>query len=356
MYYAEMKEMNTISRKVYAANHIGCIDSFPEEIIILPTLKCNYSCITCTQDHSDASEYPDVFLKELEGILPFARFVNITGGEPLLYSKFFDLVDIISKYETRYWLVTNGSLLDKNKSARIADSSIQNIKFSIDGGTKDSYKLIRRIGDFNKVMQNVAEFMLQKIHRKRFDIGVQFNFVALQQNIDSLPRLVTIAGNMGVDQVNVIYCVCENEALARNSLFFDQQRSDEKMVIAAEIGKKLGVHVALPKLFSDLDAGCTSWMNTNTCDFPFKFVGIERDGRISICCGTGVRKGNMFTDGFKKAWNDPLWVKIRETVNTENEIDVCKNCTLCKQKPKNVYSHIPNKELADRLLDELVCS
>jgi Predicted Fe-S oxidoreductases len=342
--------MNTIARQVYQHNSVGRLDSFPEEIILLPTMRCNYSCLTCTQDHDDPRQYPESFLEELRHILPFAKFVNITGGEPLLYPHFDRLISIIRSCDCDYWLVTNASLLTRRWVDKLLDGPLKTIKFSIDGGTAQDYAKIRVVGNFYKVLKNIAGFMVQRLEQNRLDIHTQFNFVALRDNIESLPKLVGLAGELGIQQINVIYCVCGTDHMAERSLYFHQDLSDEKMILAREMGKRLGVDVMLPRLFNSAAPEEPSWLNARTCDFPFKFMAVELDGSIGVCCGTHVRKGNIFNNGFFATWNDPLWVKLRERVNTENETEICKNCTLCKQRPDLLASHIPDAALAARAL------
>ena len=53
LYAQNMKTMNSVARQVYMRNHIGALDTFPEEIILLPTMRCNYNCVTCGQNHAD---------------------------------------------------------------------------------------------------------------------------------------------------------------------------------------------------------------------------------------------------------------------------------------------------------------
>lgn len=351
MRYAQnMKVMNNITRQVAMRNHIGELSSFPEEIILLPTMRCNYRCRTCGQNHDDPREYPQSFINELKDILPFARFVNITGGEPLLYPHFDELVSVIAAAPCDYWLVTNASLLTERWRAKLLDTPLRTIKFSIDGGTPQAYARVRPVGSFFKVLKNIGEFMRDRLARGRTDIHTQFNFVALRDNIDSLPKLAAIAGDLGIHQINVIYCVCDSEYLAERSLYFHQGLSDEKMLLAREIGRARGVDVVLPKLFDARRPQGESWMNASQCDFPFKFMAVELDGKIGLCCGTQIRRGNIFRDGFAATWNDPFWVRLRQTVNTPDEPPMCRDCTLCKQKPDQVASHIPNAELAARML------
>ncbi len=126
--------------------------------------------------------------------------------------------------------------------------------------------------------------------------------------------------------------------------------SDEKMLLAREIGRARWVDVMPPRLFDAGQPQEESWMNTSQCDFPFKFMAVELDGKIGLCCGTQIRRGNIFRDGFAAMWNDPFWVRLRETVNTADEPLMCRDCTLCKQKPDLVASHIPNAELAAQMI------
>ncbi|MGB9835268.1 MAG: radical SAM/SPASM domain-containing protein [Candidatus Saccharicenans sp.] len=102
----------------------GCIP--PAFLLISPTKKCNLYCIGCYAD-SDRTEIKLAWpvldrlvaeSKELWG----ARFVVISGGEPLLYEdRGHHLLDLMEKHGDCFFLMyTNGTLIDEQTARRIA--------------------------------------------------------------------------------------------------------------------------------------------------------------------------------------------------------------------------------------------
>lgn len=349
-YVQNIKAMNAIVAAAAAASNTGRLFSMPEKMILVPLLRCNFQCVTCSQDHSCRDELPESCLEKLEPVFPFIKMVNITGGEPLMYKGITRLLALLGQYEIDIMFGTNGSLLSEARRREIMDAQVRWLKFSIDGGTPEAYNRIRTNGNFFKVMRNVGEMAKLRLVCGSRNPEMQFNFVGLKSNIGSLKNLVPLAAELGVAQINVIYCVCWNDVLSADSLFFHQEYSDTQMMLAAEIGRRLGVNVALPELFSEKKQRVQekSWLNTSRCDEPFRNISITTQGQAGICCGYGGRFGDLTTESFDELWNHPKWVRIRETVNTDNESTICKNCTANKQKSRNYKSHFSTRELYEK--------
>ena len=348
-YVQKIKKMSSFFGNICAAQNIGSMECLPEKLILVPLLRCNYNCITCSQDHTDKRELPEACLTKIEAVLPFVKMVNITGGEPLMYGHLTRLLDQLGRYEVDIMLGTNGSLLTEKRREEIVANRVRWLKISVDGGTAKDYNRIRSIGNFNKVMLNVAKVSALSLKHKTSWPEIQFNFVALRSNIKSLKNLVTMAAEVGCSQINVIYCVCWNDALAKDSLYFCQNFSDEQMLLAAEMGKRLGVHVAIPKLFAECNRSKQekNWLNTERCTEPFKNLSVTVEGKSGICCGYNGRHGDLKTQSFEEVWNHPTWMHIRQTVNTANESIICRNCTANKQDSTNIVSHMPNKTIRE---------
>ena len=73
---------------------------------------------------------------------------------------------------------------------------------------------------------------------------------------------------------------------------------------------------------------------------------INVDGSAGICCGGAGSAGNVNETDLITAWNHPKRVKVRQTVNTANELLCCRDCRLGKQNPSRIGSHIPDPEIA----------
>lgn len=348
-YVQNIKQMNGFMATVAAKSHVGRLVSMPSKIIINLLDKCNFNCRTCCQDHNGEREFPKICLDKLEQVLPFVRTVNLTGGEPLMYTHLSRLFDLFSRYEVDVTLGTNASLMTERRRHEILNA-VTTLKVSVDGGTPESYNDIRQNGNYYKVMMNIAKLSELKAKVGCCRPQIQFNFVALRSNVKSLKQLIVMAAELGVSQVNVIYSVCWNDELAQDSLYFHQEMSDEVIGMAVELGKTLGVNVCAPMRFASKERDATSWLNTDFCDMPFTTIGFSPEGKATFCCGQSGRYGDLVIQSFDEIWNHKLFRKIRETVNTDNEMDICRNCTANKQDATNIVSHIPNPVIRAKAL------
>ena len=346
-----VKVMNKIMINAAAGANADRIVSFPEQIVLMINERCNYRCIKCNQNHDNKHEMPMAYFADLEHVLPFVERVTLTGGEPLLHSGIEDIFAMLGRHSVATWLVTNAALLEERKCAMLIDY-VAKIKVSIDAATDETYRRMHKGGRATRALANLAKLASMKLTKGVCNPSISFNFVALRENIGELKKLVAVAASIGVDEVNVIHCKCWNEELAESSLYFDQQRSDEEMLIAREMGKELGVTVSIPPLFAGGNE--TELINsyTQNCNEPWRFALVELNGEVKNCCGGHVVIGNMNENSFADIWNSEATKELRRTVNTSAELDVCRNCTLCKQKSENIYSFITNRALADAMLEK----
>ena len=95
-------------------------------------------------------------------------------------------------------------------------------------------------GSVTNVFENRAKLRLSKVRRRSRHPEIAMNLVALQSNNDDLKRLVVMAAELGVSELNVIHCTCWTEEMARDFLYFAQQHSDDVMMTAQEMSHKLG--------------------------------------------------------------------------------------------------------------------
>jgi MoaA/NifB/PqqE/SkfB family radical SAM enzyme len=166
-----------IERKERFNNEFGF--SPPAFLTISPTQACNLRCIGCYANsgvHSAEKLDFDVFdriiceMKELWG----SHFTVISGGEPLLYGRIFD---IAKEHRDMFFLMyTNGTLIDKEVAERLAELGNVTPAISVEGFEKETdarrgkgvHKRIRR------AMENLR------------DAGVPFglSITATKQNVD----------------------------------------------------------------------------------------------------------------------------------------------------------------------------
>ena len=122
------------------------------------TRRCNLKCIHCYSD-SDAREYPgELTWEQSRGVLDdLAQFgvpgVLLSGGEPLIHPRFFDLASFARAKGLRLTLSTNGTLIDRDAAQRLKDTGFAYVGISLDGigATHDHFR--GRQGAFDKTVQ-----------------------------------------------------------------------------------------------------------------------------------------------------------------------------------------------------------
>jgi len=120
--------------------------------------------------------------------------VVLTGGEPLLYPDFPDLLGFISgKQNLEFIISTNGTLVDQSM-AKLLSNSGANVNVSIDGPDNYHDKFRGVDGSFLKASRGL-ELML--------DAGIQVSLVTTicQDNLKYLPWLVDWASEMGIKKI-----------------------------------------------------------------------------------------------------------------------------------------------------------
>jgi MoaA/NifB/PqqE/SkfB family radical SAM enzyme len=330
-YLQNMKLMNEALNSCLFYNNTPQSLGFPEEITLTATLRCNYRCSMCYQQHYHG-DLDWAVMDKLTEILPFARTIQLFGGEPLLYPRLDELFALCRDNECNIHLITNASLLDPDKVASILNNRVRHIKCSIDAGSAKTYAAIRG-GNFLHVLRNVASLTET---RDRFHLKtptVHFQFLAMRSNIHELGWLVKIAASMGVEQVNVVFPDLSAKDLeAKESLRATPQRSDEEMLKALELGRQTGVRVSVPALFGKPaerdEAPAEGVRGYERCSDPWRKLLVSIDGTVNLCCQGLPPVGNLLDADFDAIWNADLVQRIRGTINTPDEFPACRVCSL----------------------------
>lgn len=122
------------------------------------TRRCNLKCVHCYSD-SDAREYPgELSYAECQAVVDdLARFavpaLLLSGGEPLMHPRFFDLAAYACQKGLRLTLSTNGTLLDGEAAARLKQLGVAYVGISLDGIGHRHDQFRGRPGAFDRAVQ-----------------------------------------------------------------------------------------------------------------------------------------------------------------------------------------------------------
>jgi radical SAM protein with 4Fe4S-binding SPASM domain len=163
------------------------------------TSKCNLNCKHCYQKEKKDLELPIEPLKKvLEDFVKVQGIrVILSGGEPLLYSKFLELNDFLKGYPARVVLLTNGTLIKKFNPRKW---NIDEVQISIDG-MEEAHDFIRGKGSFKKLIEGIEKI------KKESEIDISFATMIHKRNLKDFKSLKKLVKSYGAKEWGIDYPV-----------------------------------------------------------------------------------------------------------------------------------------------------
>jgi molybdenum cofactor biosynthesis enzyme MoaA len=188
----------------------GTTSAMPERIVLSHDNSCNLSCPSCRaklimarkpeQDAHNAL-LDTVFVP----LLRHAKTVRVTGsGDPFASHHYRTLLKRINREEFPELYIalhTNAQLFDERAWHELAlEGKVGHVEISIDAATPETYHVVRRGGDFERLLLNL-EFVRQ-LRACQSIPQLVFSFVVQQLNYREMPAFVQLAERFGADTVD----------------------------------------------------------------------------------------------------------------------------------------------------------
>ena len=169
------------------------VGSLPSRLYIECTAACNISCnqaccapetgITRTRQ-AGMLDY-DLFTRVVDEAGPtLGRIDFFNYGEAFLHKRALDMVEYIKSRHPHVYVYTstNGLAFTEDAARRLARSGIDEVTFSIDGATPESYVKYRQRGDFTKAIRNLTALVGEK-HARGLDVPfVNWRYILFSHN------------------------------------------------------------------------------------------------------------------------------------------------------------------------------
>lgn len=129
------------------------------------------------------------------------RHVDIQGGgEPLLYPHISELLRVIKKGNISGYLITNGCLLSNQHISTMVACQWDEVRFSINAGTRAIYKKVNGADDYDAVIHRIIALRKKRANHK-YPIITLF-YVIQKNNIDDIDAFIQLAKKLRVNGVN----------------------------------------------------------------------------------------------------------------------------------------------------------
>jgi hypothetical protein len=149
----------------------------------------------------------DLFTRVVDEAAPSAGRIDFFNyGEAFLHKRALDMVEYIKSRYPHVFLYTstNGLALTEDGARRLARSGIDEVTFSIDGATAESYAAYRQRGDFAKAIRNLTALCAEK-KKNGLDVPfVNWRYILFTHN-DSDEEMAlarAMAAAIGVDRLS----------------------------------------------------------------------------------------------------------------------------------------------------------
>lgn len=320
---------------------INCTQKFNNQklnLIIAPTLNCNFSCPYCFEPSFNAGimqvDVQKAIFCMVENAARNKSNINVAwyGGEPLLAKEtLFNMsekfINICRKYGVNYKasIITNGYLIDNDVISSIIKSRILKVQITIDG-PEEVHNLRRKLkygderGTFNKIIESI-----KKLISKNINISIRINID--KTNEDKIEELLKLLKLSNLDRCKIEFGHIKAYTDVCNSIVSNCFSTKEyaKLMLKYQI-------ILNSKNFSVSSYLIYPKIKTNYCcaGSAFSFV-IDPRGNMYKCC-------HDIGDTSKKVGNV---IELRETNNlyinnlhakymfwSPFKYDKCKNCSI----------------------------
>lgn len=295
--------------------------STPYVVQIFPVYACNFRCDYCHFSVEKAKRkfvtdriYMDMALykKCVDDMCSFSerirtfRFVGM--GEPLLHRELSEMIAYAKKRQIagRVELITNGSLLTKERSDALIEAELDRMVISIQGTNADKYEEVSHVKlDYGKLVEGISYFYE---HKRDAHVYIKIVDVALEDEADRqkfLDIFGDVCDSIGVETAIPLYPdVAYNEVLARQNQ-------------VTQYG--------------------TALQRTDICPQPFYFMQINPDGKVVGCHSISPYPevfGDCSVQNVCEIWTGETFNQFRRKMldGKEQVCECCKECTLMEYR------------------------
>jgi radical SAM protein with 4Fe4S-binding SPASM domain len=281
----------------------------------------------------------------------FSRSMNITGGEPLLRRDCFDILGEIKKKGFEVSLLTNGTLVTRERAQRLADLGVDAVQVSMEGA-EDVHDAIRGKGSYDAAVAGV-EWLVD------CGLAVTLNVTVSDLNAEQVKKVVAFGSHAGVKRIGFSRLVPAGKGRALLSQMLTQERLRELYgsLFSLEL-KSLEIVTGDPvatqmKIKSNGDAGDTAMSG---CSAGVAGLTILPNGNVTPCRRLPLSLGNVRKDSLREIWAaSPVLEALRDRSRYKGKCGACSRWAACRGCRAIAYAWSRSRGEDDFLAEDPQC-
>lgn len=347
------------------------------KIYIEPTSRCNLNCKMCPRNTWTNERIGDMDIPLFELLLNQAKEIKsletiFFGGvaEPMSNRNIIPMIKMAKKSGVKVELISNGSMLDKEKIEDLLKAGLDMLWMSIDPGHSESLGIELGADGYKEAEENLLAF---KYARRKYNRHAKFGiaFVAMKSNIIELPKIITLGAVMGATEIKVSNIIPYTQEMQKEMLYekslsysglYEDYLPNKRMTLNMPV---MDFESIPPDVLSAvMKTGRSLKLGENMIERKSrncKFIEddslfVRWDGEVCPCMALlhnnktylqGVEReirhcsfGNLKEDSLKAIWDSEEYRNFRNRVRNF-DFPICMNCT-CDLVEKNEEDCLEN--------------
>jgi SynChlorMet cassette radical SAM/SPASM protein ScmE len=316
----------------------------PRHVDVEITSRCNLRCRYCYYFDNPAVEYHDLSTDEWLQFfdeLGQCSVMNVTiqGGEPFIRKDLPALIDGIVKNRMRFSILSNGTLIDDEIAAHIADTGrCDYVQVSVDGSRPETHDACRGKGSFERAIKGIHTL-------QQYGASVTVRVTINRHNVydlDNIARLLledlrlagfgtNSAGYLGSCRLNAedVLLSRDERLVAMEALLDLSKKYDGRISAMAGPLAEARIWYRMEKARSEGAPAFPLGGRLTGCGCPSSKIAVRADGVIVPCSMLShIQLGRINHDSFDELWQlSPELNRLRRRHMIElTRFQFCSDC------------------------------
>jgi radical SAM protein with 4Fe4S-binding SPASM domain len=339
------------------------------------TERCNLRCSHCYQTGAAGPELtlPEVRqgLDEIAGMfdawadaysLSLLPSFNITGGEPLLRTDILEVLGELRRRGFPAYLLTNGTMVDRQKARLIKDADVKGVQVSIEG-CEEVHDSIRGPKSFDRATEGVE-------HLLDAGLTVTLNVTLSRLNAGTMKKVVLLASHLGVQRVGFSRLVPAGRGTGLLSQMlpprevqklyadlFSLDISNLEIVTGDPVASQMRARNSAKKngKRAEIETG-SEGLPAGGCSAGVAGLTFLADGTIVPCRRMPIPLGNLRTDPLREVWAlSPVLEALRDRKRYKGRCGSCERWDTCRGCRAIAYACAKARGEEDFLAEDPQC-
>lgn len=314
------KPINDVKKSLGAS--LGLTITKPLEISVMPNKRCNARCLMCDfwKEQNDYLTSEEILrtLKELRSWVGSGFFLQIAGGEPLIFKGIYDIFSYCADNGIICKISTNGYALTESVCRKIIDSKLSYLTISLDSHLSEVHDKMRGVqGIWEQAVKGI-KYLAQN---SSMTLGI--SSVLMKDNVQTFPESIDYFLSLPIHRVLIQpvgvwtedlpterwseyeYWVNDGEAMSRLVAYMSAKKKEDARILNTEKD-----FLEWKKYFENPAAMVNN--DLKKCKIGYDKLAIAYQGDISLGCSHyGGVIGNIKTGTIKEAWYSAKADKMR---------------------------------------------